>query len=68
MKKVKINAIVAVIVFVFLMLGSNLKGSCQPGDPGGGDDVPITGIEWLVVTGGLLGITRIYRSFKRHRQ
>lgn len=37
-------------------------------DPGGGTDpdaVPISGIEWLLVTGGILGVRSIYKRFKR---
>ena len=30
----------------------------QPGDPGGDPDVPLTGVEWLLLAGGALGIKR----------
>ena len=33
----------------------------EPCDP----DVPITGIEWLLITGGLFGARKIYRRFRR---
>lgn len=67
MKKVKINTIVAVIVFLSLTFGANQAGLCQPGDPGGGDDVPLTGIEWLLAGGALYGARRTYLSFRRRK-
>ena len=37
---------------------------CGPG--GGGDvDAPLTGIEYLIGLGGLLGVKRIVKSFKK---
>lgn len=38
-------------------------------DPGGGSDpdaVPISGIEWLLVAGGMLGARNIYKRFKKN--
>ncbi|MFZ5973670.1 MAG: hypothetical protein ACOYXA_18980 [Bacteroidota bacterium] len=39
----------------------------QPGDPGGGQDpdVPISGIEWLVGAGGLLGSRYLWKKVKK---
>ncbi len=31
----------------------------QPGDPGGEPDVPISGVEILIVSGSLLGVRRL---------
>ena len=36
----------------------------QPGDPGGDPDVPITGIEILLMAGGALGIKRLMGNKK----
>jgi hypothetical protein len=42
--------------FLFLSVGV----WAQPGDPGGGQDpdIPISGIEWLLLAGGALGVKR----------
>ena len=42
-------------LFLIISLGTY----AQPGDPGGDPDVPITGIEILVVAGGLLGLKKL---------
>lgn len=56
---------VAVIVsFLLLWLGPVMPGFSQPGDPGGDPDVPISGIEWLLVAGGIFGVRRIYSRLK----
>lgn len=39
----------------------------QPGDPNDGQppgEVPISGIEWLLIGGGLFGAKKIYQRFK----
>lgn len=47
----------SIVVIVLLIL--TLSGNAQPpGNPGGDPDVPITGIEFLVAGGALLGIKR----------
>lgn len=43
------------------------RAVAQPGDPGGDPDVPISGIEWLLLAGGLFGSGRIYRNFKKRQ-
>jgi hypothetical protein len=61
MNRIQIQTIVAVVLFV----GVNITVYGQPGDPGGDPDVPITGIEYLIGFGGLLGIKKILSSSKR---
>ncbi len=38
---------------------------CPGGEPCNPEDVPISGIEWLLVVGGLFGFRKIYHKFKR---
>lgn len=49
-----------------------LLAVAQPGgNPGGDPDkVPLTGIEWLLLAGGALGASRIYKKFRegRHKE
>ena len=42
-------------------------GWAQPGDPNGGQKpgVPITGLEWLLLGGGLWGAKKIYDLRKK---
>lgn len=70
MRKFWINnfAVFFLLVLVLVILvGTQQPALAQPG--GGGNpcpfppcnpDVPITGIEWLLVTGGLLGARRLF--------
>ena len=44
------------LICLFLLLSVVIWA--QPGDPGGDPDVPLTGIEWLMLAGGALGIKR----------
>ena len=44
------------LICLFLLL--SVMVWAQPGDPGGDPDVPLTGIEWLLLAGGALGIKR----------
>jgi hypothetical protein len=44
------------LICLFLLL--SVVVWAQPGDPGGDPDVPLTGIEWLMLAGGALGIKR----------
>jgi hypothetical protein len=48
--------------FLILYLGANVIGFAQPGDPGGDPDVPISGIEILIVAGGLLGVRKYFKT------
>ena len=49
-----------ILLFIFLPL----LGICQPVDGGGDPDVPITGIEFLLGGGALLGIRKIIANIK----
>ena len=53
------------LILLFILLP--LLGVCQPGDPGGNPDVPITGIEFLLGGGALLGIRKIMASRKSRK-
>ena len=57
---------IKVVLFIAIVLMST-KLHAQPGDPNGGNPpgVPITGIEYLVGLGALLGIKKIMRSFSK---
>ena len=55
---------ILILLFVFLPL----LGICQPGDPGGDPDVPITGIEFLLGGGVLLGIRKVMANFKSRKE
>lgn len=54
------NGLILILLFVLVPI----LGNCQPGDPGGDPDVPITGIEILLASGGLLGIKKLLSSRK----
>lgn len=41
--------------------------SAQPGNPGD-PDVPITGIEWLIGGGAVLGVRNLWARFKSSRK
>lgn len=55
------------IIFCFFLLwaGLTLTAFGQPGDPGTDPDVPISGIEWLLLGGGIFGARRMYKNFRR---
>lgn len=53
------------LVLVCLIVFLPLIGYGQIGDPGGDPGVPLTGIEWLLAAGGLLGAKKIYQKLKR---
>ena len=57
------------IIGVIILLFVGGRAFAQIGDPcpeGNCDpDVPITGLEWLLVIGGLFGAKRIYRNIKK---
>ena len=54
------------LVLLFILLP--LLGVCQPGDPGGNPDVPITGIEFLVGGGLILGLRKIIGQIKSRKE
>jgi hypothetical protein len=58
------GALYLIVLFIFLIVPAYGQ---PPGDPGGGPDaVPITGIEFLLAGGALLGIGRLF-SLKRQK-
>ena len=54
------------LILLFVLLP--LLGICQPGDPGGDPDVPITGIEFLVGGGLILGLRRLIAQVKSRKE
>lgn len=60
---------IVAVCFFFFWAVCCLPGLSQvaPGDPGGGGDmdVPISGIEWLLVAGGIFGLRKIYNRTKK---
>ena len=64
MKSMSREKKVAILCFFLLFAGLSITGFAQPGDPGGDPDVPITGIEWLLVGGGIFGARKMYKRFK----
>lgn len=51
------------IFLILVCIGPELWA--QPGDPGGDPDVPITGIEYLIGGGALIGARALLRKMKR---
>lgn len=52
-----------VFLFFFILIIGTIAAKAQPGDPGGGDpDVPITGIEYLIGAGALLGLRKFIKK------
>lgn len=60
--------VLAFFIFVACYLGLSAVGFAQIGDPGGGDDVPITGIEWLLAAGGVLGVRKVLTNLRNRRR
>jgi len=46
---------------ISLLLVSTLWVYGQPGNPGGGQPVPITGLEYLLIGGGAYGVSRLLK-------
>lgn len=61
---IKYKYFLAFCLFLVLLTGFSQMAFAQPGDPGGNPDVPITGIEWLLVGGGIFGARKMYRRIK----
>ena len=60
-------AIIMVTAPLFPVLAQVIPPPAQDPCPGGepcDPDVPITGIEWLLVAGGLFGARKIYRKIR----
>lgn len=51
-------------LFILALLFVPLLTMAQPGDPGGDPDVPISGIEFLLGGGALLGLREFWRKTK----
>lgn len=51
-------------LFFLMLFSTSTYIFAQPGPPPD-PDVPITGIEWLLVTGGIFGARKIYKRFKK---
>lgn len=57
--------ITPLLILIFALLP--LLGVCQPGDPGGDPDVPITGIEFLLGGGAILGVRKIITQIRSRK-
>jgi hypothetical protein len=61
--------LILVCCFSILSVAMSYAQPCVPGDPGcdpgGGEPVPISGIEILLVAGGALGVKRILGLVKK---
>lgn len=55
-------------LFILAILLFPLLVAAQPGDPGGDPDVPISGIEFLLGGGALLGVRQLLSRFKSSRK
>jgi hypothetical protein len=55
----------AMLCFFLLWAGFSMTAFGQPGDPGTDPDVPISGIEWLLLGGGLLGVRKIFKRIQK---
>ncbi len=51
-------------LFILALLFVPLLTVAQPGDPGGDPDVPISGIEFLLGGGALLGVRHLWAKAK----
>ena len=60
------RVITPLLILFFVLLP--LFGICQPGDPGGDPDVPITGIEFLLGGGLILGIRKIIAQIRSRKE
>ena len=54
-------------LLILILITLPLLGVSQPGDPGTNPDVPITGIEFLLGGGALLGIRKIMANRKSRK-
>jgi len=62
MKMKKFNTLLLFFCFFIFYVGNTFSSFAQPGDPGGDPDVPISGIEILLVIGGALGFKKLIGS------
>lgn len=50
----------AIVLFIFTVI--SFSAYSQPGDPGGDPDVPIGGIELLLLAGGAFGFRKMIKK------
>lgn len=56
-------------LLILILVALPLALVAQPSNPGGDvDNVPITGIEWLIGGGALLGARNLWARFKSSRK
>jgi hypothetical protein len=68
MKKILSHrTLLAFFIFLISYFGFQSTGFSQIGDPGGDDDVPITGIEWLLLGGSVFGARKAYLSLRKRK-
>lgn len=53
------------VSLLLILFQFNSAVYAQPGDPGEDPDIPITGVEWLLLGGGLWGAKKIYDMKKK---
>jgi hypothetical protein len=61
-----VKKVLSVVVFLLLAVCVTPDVFGQPGNPGGDPDkVPITGLEYLLVSGGILGGYKLFKKRPR---
>lgn len=61
---VSFNYLAGILCSLILSLGLVTEAFSQPGDPPGDGDVPITGIVWLVIAGGIFGARAVLNRLR----
>lgn len=56
------------VIILSLVIITCTVAFAQPGDPNEDPDVPITGIEILLMAGGALGIKKLIQHKKKHSE
>jgi hypothetical protein len=56
------------VIILSLLIVTCTTVVAQPGDPNEDPDVPITGIEILLIAGGALGIRKLVQHKKKHSE
>jgi hypothetical protein len=54
-----------IIILIVLLIPLFVLAQPGGGDPGGDPDVPIAGIEWLLLSGGIFGARKLYKKFRQ---
>lgn len=57
--------LLGVFLFIAFYFGICASGLCQVGDPGGDPDVPIGGIEWLILGGFVIGARKLFSTMRK---